>query len=85
MSKTKTQTSMRLNQITLNQLRFIREATGCSMSVILEGIINDYTQDHLSRLESLNERRQLIASEQHSMQDNISEYENELEEMFNHG
>ncbi len=82
MSKTKTQTSMRLNEITLNQLRFIREATGCSMSVILEGIINDYTQAHLSRLESLNERRQLIASEQHHTQDNITEYENELEEMF---
>lgn len=80
----KTQTSLRLNEVTLNQLRFIRDATGCSMSVILEGLVGDYTKTHMKRLENLTERRELIAAKENSMLDSIIVYENEREELLHH-
>tara|TARA_R100000458_G_scaffold48889_1_gene48204 strand:+ start:2784 stop:3032 length:249 start_codon:yes stop_codon:yes gene_type:complete len=56
MSKPKrnlTRTSVRLTQETLDDLKFMRQATGLPMSTILEGLMTDFMKDHRTRLERL--------------------------------
>ena len=48
-----TLTSVRLTQETLEDLKFMRKATGLSMSTILEGLMTDFMRDHRKRLEGL--------------------------------
>ena len=48
-----TRTSVRLTHETLEDLKFIRKATGLPMSTILEGLITDFMRDHRKRLEGL--------------------------------
>ena len=48
-----TRTSVRLTQETLDDLKFMRKATGLPMSTILEGLMTDFMRDHRTRLEGL--------------------------------
>ena len=48
-----TRTSVRLTEETLEDLKFMRQATGLPMSTILEGLVTDFLRDHRSRLERL--------------------------------
>ena len=48
-----TRTSVRLTQETLEDLKFIRKATGLPMSTILEGLMADFMRDNRKRLEGL--------------------------------
>ena len=48
-----TRTSVRLTEETLEDLKFMRKATGLSMSTILEGLMTDFMKDHRKRLEGL--------------------------------
>ena len=51
--KATARTSVRLTQETLEDLKFIRKATGLPMSTILEGLMTDFMRDHRKRLEGL--------------------------------
>lgn len=48
-----TRTSVRLTEETLEDLKFMRKATGLPMSTILEGLMTDFMRDNRKRLEGL--------------------------------
>ena len=48
-----TRTSVRLTQETLEDLKFIKKATGLPMRTILEGLMTDFMRDNRKRLEGL--------------------------------
>jgi len=49
----KLRTSLRLSQKTMNDLKLIKESTGLSTSVIIEGMIIDFMSEHAERIERL--------------------------------
>jgi len=49
----KLRTSLRLSQKTTNDLKLIKESTGLSTSVIIEGMIIDFMSEHAERIERL--------------------------------
>ena len=49
----KLRTSLRLSQKTTNHLKLIKESTGLSTSVIIEGMIIDFMSEHAERIERL--------------------------------
>ena len=51
--KATARTSVRLTQETLDDLKFMRKATGLPMSTILEGLMTDFMREHRKRLEGL--------------------------------
>ena len=48
-----TRTSVRLTEETLEDLKFMRKATGLPMRTILEGLMTDFMRDNRKRLEGL--------------------------------
>ena len=49
----KLRTSLRLSQKTMNDLKLIKESTGLSTSIIIEGMIIDFMSEHAERIERL--------------------------------